>query len=352
MPLSNLFGRPENRLRTLWQAAVPDHAISLAWSPDGTRLAAAAVSGPITIFDSVSGQEVHRLPGHGFGTTAIAWQPHGSLLASVGQDSRVRLWDTTSGQLARELDAGASWAEKVVWHPSGQYVASAAGKKAKVWSHTGDLIRELPPQAGTVMDVKWRPGTHQLTVLAYGAATTYDPLASSEPVRVLAWKGSPLAMAWSPDGQVLAHGNQDATVHFWYFESLRDLQMWGYRTKVRELAWDYSSRYLATGGGPVVCIWDCQAGPQGPEGSKPQMLMGHEEESSISALAYQARGFLLASAGLDGKVLLWQPHNRRNPLVGEFRFPEAEASVLEWSPNDQNLAAGSGTGAVAVFRVG
>lgn len=352
MPLSSLFGRPENRLRPLWQAAVPDHAISLAWSPDGTRLAVAAVSGPITIFDSVSGQGVHQLSGHGFGTTAIAWQPHGALLASVGQDSRVRLWDTTSGQLARELDAGASWAEKVVWHPSGHYLASAAGKKAKVWTANGELVRELPPQAGTVMDVKWRPGTQQLTVLAYGAATTYDPFASSEPVRVLAWKGSPLAMAWSPDGQVLAHGNQDATVHFWYFESLRDLQMWGYRTKVRELAWDYSSRYLATGGGPVVCIWDCQAGPKGPEGSKPQMLMGHEEESSISALAYQARGFLLASAGLDGKVLLWQPHNRRNTLVGEFRFPEAEASVLEWSPNDQHLAAGSGAGAVAVFRVG
>jgi WD40 repeat protein len=202
------------------------------------------------------------------------------------------------------------------------------------------------------MDIKWRPGTNHLTLLAYGAATTYDPLNGADPVKMLAWKGSPLAMAWSPDGRILAHGNQDSTVHFWYYDLARDLQMWGYRTKVRELSWEFSSRYLATGGGPVVCIWDCQAGPNGPEGSKPMMLVGHDEEASITSLAYQARGFLLASSALDGKVLLWQPTNRRGAQVGEFQFQGGEASVIAWSPDDKSLAAGCGTGAVAVFRAG
>jgi WD40 repeat protein len=189
-----------------------------------------------------------------------------------------------------------------------------------------------------------------LTVLAYGSATTYDPLNCTDTVKLLAWKGSPLAMAWSPDAKILAHGNQDATIHFWYFDTANDLQMWGYRSKIRELAWDFSSRYLATGGSPIVCIWDCQAGPKGPEGSRPQMLEGHEE--NISALAYQARGYLLASTGLDGRVLLWQQTNKKGPQVGSFQFPEGEASVLAWSPDDKSLAAGSGAGVVAVFRAG
>ena len=265
MPLSSIFGRAENRLRPAWQASVPDHAIGVAWSPaDGTQLAVAAVSGPIVIFNAQTGKPIHQLKGHGFGTAAIAWQPSGNLLASVGQDSKVRLWDTATGQEAKALDAGASWAEKVLWHPAGQYLATAAGKKTKVWTAAGELVRELPPQAGTVMDIKWRPGTNHLTLLAYGSATTYDPLKSAEPVKMLAWKGSPLAMAWSPDGRILAHGNQDSTVHFWYYDISRDLQMWGYRTKVRELAWEFSSRSLATGGGPMVCIWDCQGRAERP----------------------------------------------------------------------------------------
>ena len=350
--ISSIFGKAENRLRPVWQASVPDHAIGVAWSPDASRLAVAAVSGPITVFDANTGKPVHQLTGHGFGTAALAWQPTGALLASVGQDGKVRVWDTTAGQEAKSLDAGAPWAEKLVWHPSGQYLATAAGKKTKVWDSAGNLVRELPPQAGTVMDLKWRPGTNSLTLLAYGSATTYDPLAGADPVKVLAWKGSPLALAWSPDGKILAHGNQDSTVHFWYYDESRDLQMWGYRTKVRELAWEFSSRYMATGGGPVVCIWDCQGGPNGPEGTKPTMLVGHDPESNITALAYQARGFLLASAALDGKVLLWQPTNRKGAQVGEFQFAGGEASAVAWSPDDKSLAAGCGTGAVAVFRAG
>ncbi len=351
----NPFGKPENRLRPVWQGSVADHVIGLCWSPDGARLAVAAVSGPIAIFDADTGKVLHQLTGHGFGTAEVAWQPEGNLLASVGQDSKVRLWDASTGQEVQALDAGANWSERLAWHPSGQLLATAAGKKAKVWSVAagrGELVRELPAQAGTVMDLKWRPGTNLLALLAYGAATTYDPLRGAEPAKVLAWKGSPLAMAWSPDGLILAHGNQDATVHFWYYDPARELQMSGYRTKVRELAWDFTSRYLATGGSPVVCVWDCQGGPNGPEHTRPAMLAGHDEQSSVTALAYQARGFLLASAGLDGKVFLWQPTSRRGPQVGEFAFADGEASALAWAPDDKSLAAGSGAGAVAVFRAG
>jgi WD40 repeat protein len=217
-----------------------------------------------------------------------------------------------------------------------------------VWDAGGELVRELPPQAGTVTDLGWRPGTDQLTVLGYGAANVYDS-ATGEVVREFAWKGSPLALAWSPDGKVLAHGNQDATVHFWYAETGVDLQMYGYPTKVRELSWDFTGRYLATGGGPMPCIWDC-GGPQGPEGTKPQMLEGHED--TLAAVAYQARGYLLASAAADGRVILWQPANRKAPKVGEFRFAGAEASVLAWSPDDKSVAAGSGSGEVVVLRAG
>jgi WD40 repeat protein len=346
----NLFGKAENKLRPMWQATIPDHVIGIAWSPDANHVALAAVSGPIVVLNASSGKVVYQLKGHGFGTTAIAWQPGGQLLASVGQDSKVRLWDPTVGQEIKTLEAAAPWGEKLAWHPSGQWLAASAAKKTRIWTATGELLRELPPQSGTVMDLAWRPGCNHLTVLAYGSATTYDPLVGTEPVKILGWKGSPLAMAWSPDGAILAHGNQDSTVHFWYYDKSHDLQMWGYQTKVRELAWDYSSRYLATGGGSTICIWDCQASPQGPEGSKPQMLEGHEK--NLTGLAYQSQGFLLASTALDGRVLLWQPTNRRGPQVGEFKFPTSEASVVAWSPDDKSLVAGSGTGEVAAFRAG
>jgi WD40 repeat protein len=344
------MARPsDNKLRLAWKAAIPDHVIALVWSPDGKALAAAAVSGPVLLLDANSGKTLHELKGHGFGTTAAAWQPGGTLLATAGQDGKVRLWDTVTGTEAKPLDGGAAWVEQLAWSPDGRMLAAGAGRKLRVWDAAGNLVRELPPQAGTVTDLAWRPGTNHVTALAYGAATVYDPAAGVEPVQIFAWKGSPLRLAWSPDGKVLAHGNQDATVHFWYYESGADLQMWGYATKVRELGWDFTGRYLATGGSPVVCVWDC-GGPKGPEGTKPQMLEGHED--NLTAVAYQSRGYLLASAAADGRVLLWQPANKKAPKVGEFKFDAGEASAVAWSPDDRSVAAGSGTGAVAVLRAG
>src|SRR5262249_30179578 len=159
---------------------------------------------------------------------------------TAGQDGKVRLWDAATGSEAKALDGGAAWVEQLAWNGSGILLASAAGKKTRGWDAAGNLGRELPPQGGAVARRACRPVGNERAVLAYGAATVYDATAGTDPVKRFEWKGSPLKLAWSPDGNVLAHGNQDSTVHFWYSRSGADLQMYGYATKVRELAWDFT----------------------------------------------------------------------------------------------------------------
>lgn len=346
MPGVKRTGKAENRLRKAWAAAVPDHCVALAWSPDGALLAAAAVSGPIVVFDT-TGKARFELPGHGFGTAALDWQPTGPLLASAGQDGTAKLWDTTTGTATASLAGGAGWVERVAWSPDGAFLATAAGKKVRLWDATGRQLREYPNHPATVADLAWRPGRNQIAVAHYGGVSLYDPAADAVQ-HVLEWKGSPLKLAWSPDGRVLAHGNQDATVCFWLADRGDPLQMSGFPTKVRELSWDHAGRYLATGGSAAVCVWDC--GGTGPEGTKPQMLLEDDAELPLTTVAWQRRGYLIASAGKDGKVLLWQPANKKAPRVGFDSLPDA--SVLAWSPDDKLLAAGAGSGAVAVYRVG
>jgi WD40 repeat protein len=146
---------------------------------------------------------------------------------------------------------------------------------------------------------------------------------------------------------MLAHGNQDASVHFRYSETGNELHMSGYPTKVRQLTWDFRGRYLATGGGPGACIWDCAG--KGPEGSTPRILEGHTGD--LTALAWQRRGFLLATADLGGKLCVWQTANR-SPLVGAAGFSDTELTCLAWSPDDKALAVGTDAGVVGVFKVG
>ena len=122
-----------------WQAAISDHVIALAWSPDERWLAAAAVSGPISLFDGATGQRTAVLAGHTLGTTALSWRADSTCLASAGQDGLVRLWDTSTGREQQALDAGAPWVEGVAWSPTGALLATAAGRTLRLWDATGRL---------------------------------------------------------------------------------------------------------------------------------------------------------------------------------------------------------------------
>lgn len=340
--------RKQSSLTVLWQGAVDDHVIGLAWSPDGSQVAVAAVSGPITIFEARTGTAVFHFKGHGFGTMSLSWHPNGRLLASSGQDGMVRLWDTVAGCQVAALPGGAAWVERVAWSPLSKQgppvLASAAGRQLRFWDEHGNLLREFANAPSTIADIQWKPGKRVLGTAVYGGLLFYHP-DHTEPGGQLAWKGSSLVLRWSPNGRQIATGEQDNTIHFWYVNEGRDLQMWGYPLKVRELAWDQSSRYLATGGGTDITVWDC-GGKKGPEGSKPQQLRRHE--APLTALSYQTNGPKLASAGQDGVVAVWQPGQQRTPLYGQAL--SAPVSCLHWSPDDKCLAASTETGRVVVMQ--
>ncbi|MCE2397218.1 WD40 repeat domain-containing protein, partial [Candidatus Poribacteria bacterium] len=158
---------------------------------------------------------------------------------------------------------------------------------------------------------------------------------------------SSLVIAWSPDGKYIATGDQDSTVHFWIMSTGDDLQMSGYPTKVRELSWDATSRYLATGGGQEVVVWDCSG--RGPASTSPIMLSGHQD--FLSVVCFQHRGKLLASGGADGLVYVWQLRGSSRSLAVHEVALTAGVTSLVWSPNDQHIAVGDESGGVSVFSI-
>lgn len=328
----------------IWRSSLDESAVSVDWSASGARLAAASASGTVCVFDVVNGGCIQKLSAHRFGATQVAWHPQDGRLATAGQDGFVRVWDAGLEGLVGELACGAEWVEHIAWSDSGRLLATAAGRKLKVWTKDGELVREYPEHPNTIAAIAWKIGAEELVSACYGQLQFWTP-DKAEALRTFSWKGSMLSLAWSPDGRYLCHGNQDATVHFWIVRTGRELQMWGYPTKIRELAWDHRSRYLATGGGSDITVWDCSG--KGPANTKPIVLKFHR--APVTYFAYQRNGGALASGCNEGQLVLWKPSKRKVPDA-IASLPAAITGVC-WSPDDRLFAAIAEDGSVAVYSL-
>jgi WD40 repeat protein len=329
-----------------WAATLEDYVIDLAWSPDGKLLAAAAGSGPLSLFEAAGGQRRHSLPGHDNGTNALAWRPGaGSILVSGGQDNTVKFWDAAAGQHCATAEVG-GWAEHLAWRPAREgrppLLSVGAGRTLYWLSGDGTVLRKGKPAPKTLSALAWQPTGGCLAAAHFGGVELWDgddDLLQKQ----YAYGNGIHALQWSTDGRWLVSGNQDPSVHLWLPEEDQEFHMSGYESKVKHLSFDRTGRWLATSGGRDACVWDCE-GP-GPEGRDPAMLP-HDER--VCAVAFQNQYGLLASAAEDGNVTLWSPE-RKQPLRATIRMPAA-ATRLAWSPDDSLLAIGSTQGIVYVLR--
>jgi WD40 repeat protein len=326
-----------------WRLQVDDYVIALRPSPDGQMLAVAESQGGIHIVETRSGRVTHRLAGHRSGTNDLAWSPDSTRVASAGQDGTVRLWCAIDGSALQVFDCGAQWVERVSWSPPARRdrsaLAAAAGRSLLLWNDRGEPIGTWHEHDGSIADLTWQPNGNDIAACGYGGVTIRGSRVGKPPRR-LRYGGSCLTLAWSPDGRILASGNQDDAVHLWYVASGKELHMSGYACKVQNLSWDASSRLLASGGGQSVAVWNC--GRKGPAGTKPIMLDGHN--GAVSALAFQHGGDVLASGAYDSAVALWQPRKSCSPIAAVSMSDRI--SQLRWQPDDQGLYAADAQGVV------
>jgi len=77
----------------------PSTITSLAFSPDGMRIAVGCDTGMVNVYTVADGKMVAALPGSEGALFALAFTPDGKRLATGGLDGRVRLYDLPGGAL-------------------------------------------------------------------------------------------------------------------------------------------------------------------------------------------------------------------------------------------------------------
>ena len=346
--MSGLNGdRPRGVLRPGWSAEVGDYAIAGGWTARGEALVVGDAAGGVYAFDGKSGASAWARQGaHEGGVLAMAIHPSGTAFATAGQDGRVLVWNAAEGQVSQAIDVGSGWVENVAWSPDGQWLAASCSRQVRAYGADGGEVWRSDDHPSTVSAIAWS-GAEELATACYGRVAFFG--ASTGQLRQkLEWMGSLVSMVLSPDGDIVACGSQDNSVHFWRRSTEQDSMMSGYPAKPSALAFDDTGTLLATGGSEAVTVWSFQG--RGPEGTQPGVLEHHDD--MVTTLAFARRGMRLASGSRDGSVVVWSlRRDGQGDSIGAAPVADVVAA-LYWRPDGRALAALDAQGGATVWRTG
>jgi WD40 repeat protein len=157
--------------------------VTVAWSPDGKRIASGSNDSTVQVWDATNGGHVYTDHGHVGRVNAVVWSPDGKRIASGSADTTSQVWDAVNGGhvLVYRGQTDAVWS--VAWSPDGKRIVSGSGN---IDTGKGDTTAQV-----------W-DATNGGPILIYRG--------QSEPV----W-----SVAWSPDNTLVASGSAVMTVQVW-----------------------------------------------------------------------------------------------------------------------------------------
>jgi len=243
----------------------------LAYSPDGRVIASGGKDGAVELWDAATGKNLRQLTGLRDNITSVAFSPDGKTLAAAagvgGKAGTICLWDVATAKLQRSMESS-GFLDALAFAPDGRMFASAGGYdfKARLWDvASGKELRPLNGDQRGCYAIAFSPDGKWLA----SGGDDRDPAifiwevdSGQEALQFHGHRAAECSLAFSPDGRVLASGGAESMVLLWDMTGrLKDgrleplaLTPQGLETHWNNLAGDASQAHSA--------IWELVASPQ------------------------------------------------------------------------------------------
>lgn len=315
-----------------------------AFTPDGKTL---VLGGPhFRYWDITRGHEVHRFPRLGE-IFSLAREPSGNLIASANGDELV-LTELSTGREVRRIKSTTILHSltEVAFSPDGKMLASSGLVGfLKIWdAATGREIRRIRTALGPAPQFAFSPDSKFLAAGDGAGTYVWDLATGQEDPRFSPLLTGPTDLVcFVPRGTTIAVGGRNE-VSVWNLETRRAIGKELFSANwTLAVAPDGSS--LAAGGySGVLHLWKLRDGavlnmaPKRPSDDDPP---------SITAIAFSADHKTLATAGEDKRIAL------RDPTTGQERRSleghQAAVTGLAFTPDGKTLLSGSRDGTVLLW---
>jgi WD40 repeat protein/serine/threonine protein kinase len=298
--------------KTAPEDTLPERSVSIAWSPDGTRLLFRRRDNRIAIVNADSGNAVLNLGQHAHGTYTAVYSPDGRRIASGGGDREIKLWDAEADQEVTVKPFSAKEALGLAFDARHTHIIMAGVDGSM---GTRDLQTGLELRARYAVPTRARymalsPDGRYLAQENPDHTITVSEAESGKPVCIC--RGHVAGVSWvrfSGDGALLVSGSQDSDIKIWSIPAGHEtVSLVRPGASVVRSALTPDGRWLATAhANGVVCLWDTAKG---------ELCQTIDIDGGVKLLAYSPNGQRIAIEATDdiricdaadGRVLLRIP---------------------------------------------
>jgi len=337
----------EDSARSYYHAGLRDFTLI----PGSDLIASAGMNGVIKLWETTSRPSFHDLTVPMVTVHFVCYSRDGRLLALSGGDlvkpddeadieNRIQVWDTKTNVMVREFRGHESVVAAVAFHPSVERIASASyDRTIRLWDiPTGECLWTIAAHNDRISTIAFSPDGN---LIASGGDDNVVKLWDASTGELLhTFSGHQIRipfLCFSPDGTLIAScstGGDTSKIFLHEIASKRSHELYRHHaTSVRALAFRPDGRILASAGDDRrMRLWDV--------GTRTLVAEWETPPHSVFSLDFHPDGRMLASAGRGNEITLWDTANPSEPYLATLRGHPNMVFSLDFHPDGRILASG------------
>lgn len=385
-------------MKRLDMLSTPGWSNSVAFSPDGKFVAAGGWDYAVTIW-SVADVNENGCPQDGCpvqakfenlssGVVSIAFSDDDARLAAAMSDGKVYVWDIQANNLLYVIGDNQGGASSTAFSPDSKLLVSGDGQGVLHMYNAkdGSLLQKLgsPRDSADLNSLAFSPDGRLLAAASndkniYLIKVNPDNTLDEASIKTLiGHDGGVITLAFSPDGGLLASGGWDATLRLWQVSDGKQQESYDEGSGAMGVAFapggdDHRLAVITYAGALSTWSPETKQFTESPDGLTAMPLSlalssdgsnlavglldgglvaftlpginstweAYKHDGAVYSLSFAPDGALLASAGADHTIRLWQTND--GALLDTLQF-DAEVTNVKFSPVSGALLAASVSG--------